>query len=165
MESAPEPSVIVLFDGVCNLCNGTVRFAYARDPAARLRFAPLQSAVGRRLIAGAGLPAAQSLDSLVVVERGTLRRRSDAALAIARHLRWPWPLLGALAVVPRALRDAVYDLIARRRYLWFGRSAACPMPPPGLRGRFLPGSLEEVGQLDSPGSPLPPAAAGSPEES
>ena len=126
---------IVLFDGVCNLCNSSVHFIIARDPAARFRFAALDSAAGQRLLAESGLSGSLSV---VLIENGRAYTRSAAALRIARRLRFPWPLLYALIVVPRPLRDAVYDWIARNRYRWFGKREVCMTPTPELRSRFLP---------------------------
>jgi len=116
---------VVLFDGVCNLCNGVVRFIIARDPSARFRFAPLPPA------------DAGATDSIVLVEAGKKYTRSTAALRIARGLRFPWPLLYALMLAPRPLRDLVYDWVARHRYGWFGKRAACMVPTPEVRSRFL----------------------------
>ncbi len=127
---------VILFDGVCNLCNGFVRFVIARDPAARFRFAALQSDSARRLLARldglGGIP-----DSVVLVDRGRVYTRSSAALRIARGLPFPWSLARALIVVPRPLRDWVYDRVARHRYRWFGRKDVCMMPTPDSRARFL----------------------------
>jgi predicted DCC family thiol-disulfide oxidoreductase YuxK len=129
---------IVLFDGVCNLCNGSVLFIIDRDPRQRFRFAPLQSEFAVNLLAslGEGVPE-PGADSLVLVEDGTVYQRSDAALRIARNLRAPWPLLWMGSIVPRALRDRVYDFIARNRYRWLGREESCRIPTPALRERFL----------------------------
>ncbi len=129
---------IVLFDGVCNLCNGSVLFIIDRDPRQRFRFAPLQSEFAVNLLAslGEGVPE-PGADSLVLVEDGAVYQRSDAALRIARNLRAPWPLLWMGSIVPRALRDRVYDFIARNRYRWFGREESCRIPTPALRERFL----------------------------
>jgi predicted DCC family thiol-disulfide oxidoreductase YuxK len=77
------------------------------------------------------------MDSVVLLEGGRLYTRSQAALRIARRLRSPWPAAYALALVPRVIRDRVYDFVAARRYRWFGRRDACMIPTPGLRGRFL----------------------------
>jgi predicted DCC family thiol-disulfide oxidoreductase YuxK len=126
---------IVLFDGVCNLCNGLVRFVAANDPAARFRFLSLQSPRAQALL-GASADAADG-ESIVLLDYGRRFTRSDAALHLALGLRWPWPLAFALILVPRALRDAIYDTIARNRYRWFGRRERCPVPPPGIRERFL----------------------------
>ena len=126
----------ILFDGVCNLCNGFVRFVIARDPAARFRFAALTSPAAIEALRRAGA-APPVPDSIVLIEDGKAYFRSDAALRIARRLRFPWPAACALALVPRALRDGLYDVIAARRYRWFGRREACMVPTPELRGRFL----------------------------
>jgi predicted DCC family thiol-disulfide oxidoreductase YuxK len=134
--AAPAP--IVLFDGVCNLCNGAVQFIVDRDRG-RFRFAPLQSEAARALLVERGEPdGAPSLDSLIVIEGGALYRRSDAALRIARRLSAPWCALAVLGLAPRVVRDAAYAWVARRRYLWFGRTAACRAPTKELRARFLP---------------------------
>jgi predicted DCC family thiol-disulfide oxidoreductase YuxK len=128
----------VLFDGVCNLCNGFVNFALDRDPGGRLVFGALQSRAAEPLLERAGLGASRP-DSLVVVDPdGAAWVRSAAALRVARRLRPPWPQLAAIAaLVPRALRDAVYDHVARRRYRWFGRRETCRVPTSVLRARFL----------------------------
>jgi len=128
---------VVLFDGVCNLCNRCVRFIARRDPRARFRFAALQSEVGRQMLAAHGR-APGRLDTMVLVDDGRVFTRSDAALRIARDLRGPWKLLAAAAaVIPRPLRDWLYDQLAARRYRWFGRQDSCPLPEPGLAERFL----------------------------
>jgi predicted DCC family thiol-disulfide oxidoreductase YuxK len=126
----------ILFDGVCNLCNGFVQFVIARDPAARFRFATLQSRAAATLLRDAGV-AAPLPDSMVLVEDGRVHTRSTAALRVARGLRAPWPLAFLLIAVPRVVRDAVYDFIAARRYRWFGRRETCMMPTPDLQRRFL----------------------------
>ncbi|HMO05842.1 MAG TPA: DCC1-like thiol-disulfide oxidoreductase family protein [Kiritimatiellia bacterium] len=122
---------VILFDGVCNLCHGAVRFIIRRDRAARFRFASLQSEPGRRLAAG---PAP---DSILLIENGLRYDRSTAALRIARRLDGAWPLLYAFIVIPRPLRDVLYAWIARHRYRWFGRLDACPLPSPEWETRFL----------------------------
>lgn len=129
-------SAIVLFDGVCNLCNGAVRFIVRRDPRGRFRFAPLNSPAARERLAAASGDAPLP-DSVVLIEEGRVYTRSAAALRIARGLRWPWPLAYALIVVPRPLRDLAYDAIARRRYRWFGKAEQCMLPTPELQNRFL----------------------------
>lgn len=123
---------VVLFDGVCNLCNGAVRFILARDPAGRFRFASLQSDAARRLLKGDG-PA----ETIILIEAGKTYIKSTAVLRIARGLQFPWPLLYAFAAVPRTLRDPVYDWVAHHRYAWFGKRESCMVPTPELRARFL----------------------------
>jgi predicted DCC family thiol-disulfide oxidoreductase YuxK len=127
---------VLLFDGVCNLCNASVQFVIDRDPEARFRFAALQSDIGRELAEGCGIDV-EALDSLVLVEEGRCYTRSSAALRVARRLSGGWPILAAFSVVPRPLRDVVYDFIAARRYRWFGKEEACRIPTPELRARFL----------------------------
>ncbi|MCC7063838.1 MAG: thiol-disulfide oxidoreductase DCC family protein [Planctomycetes bacterium] len=137
MSSAEPASLrVVLFDGDCNLCNGAVQFVLRRDPRAVFHFASLQSAVGRQLLASVGANATLP-DSIVLVQDGALALKSTAALRIARGLRWPWPLFAVFFVVPRPLRDLLYDWIARNRYRWFGKRESCLVPTPALRARFL----------------------------
>jgi predicted DCC family thiol-disulfide oxidoreductase YuxK len=128
---------VVLFDGLCHVCSAVVQFAIPRDPRARLRFAPLQSRAAERLLEGVAQGAQPIPDSFVLIENGRLRLRSSAALHLVRYLAMPWPLLGVFVVVPRPLRDWVYDAFARRRYRWFGVRSACFLPGPEIRARFL----------------------------
>ena len=125
----------ILFDGVCNLCNGFVQFVIARDPAAQFRFGALSTPAAQDALRRAGVTSPP--DSIVLIEEGAVYFRSDAPLRIARRLTFPWPLAYGLRIVPRAIRDAVYDLIASRRYKWFGRRDACMIPTPELKQRFL----------------------------
>ena len=126
----------ILFDGVCNLCNGFVRFVIARDPAARFRFAALNSPAATEVLRRAGV-AGPLPDSIILVEDGREYFRSDAALRIARGLRFPWSLFYAFIVVPRFIRDWVYDWVAAHRYRWFGRRDVCMIPTAELQRRFL----------------------------
>lgn len=125
----------LLFDGVCNLCNGAVQFVLDHERDHTLRFAALQSPEAKDLLGDHPLPA--GLDSVLLVEGGEVFAHSDAALRVARHLRMPWRLLGVFRVVPRFVRDAVYRFVARHRYRWFGKSETCRIPTPELRARFL----------------------------
>jgi predicted DCC family thiol-disulfide oxidoreductase YuxK len=125
---------IVLFDGVCVFCNGTVRFIARRDPQRRYRFAQLGGPAARKLLGRLDQPES---GAIVLVEGEQVFMRSTAALRIARRLSWPYPLLYPLLVVPRPIRDAVYDWIARNRYRWWGKLETCPLPTPEDRGRFL----------------------------
>lgn len=128
---------VILFDGVCNLCNASVDFVVRRDRRVRFRLAPLQSQVARELV-GARRATDTMPDSVVLVERdGRVFTRSTAALRIVRRLRFPWPLLYVFVLVPRPLRDIVYDWIARNRYRWFGVRDTCRLPTPEERSRFL----------------------------
>jgi predicted DCC family thiol-disulfide oxidoreductase YuxK len=126
---------ILLFDGVCNLCNGWVRFVIRNDPLSRVRFAPLQSETGQWLLAAHRLPLTG--ESLVLIEEGKAFTASDAALRVARSLAAPWPIFALFLAVPRPIRDAVYRWVARNRYRWFGRRDECMVPTPEQRRRFL----------------------------
>ncbi len=127
---------IILFDGVCNFCNGVVNFTLRRDRKQQLRFAALQSDAGRSLLAQYGWPEAD-LRSFVLVENGRLYHRSTAALRVCRYLGGAWPLCRILLLVPRFIRDGLYNWVARNRYQWFGKSDTCRVPTPELRERFL----------------------------
>ena len=130
------PDHLLFFDGVCNLCNGLVRFIIRHDERERFRFASLQGLPGQRFLQTHGL-ASGSLDSLVYWRKGKVLTRSSAALNVARDLGGLWSLAYGLIVVPRFIRDAVYDLVARKRYRWFGKRDACMVPTPELRERFV----------------------------
>jgi len=127
---------IILFDGVCNLCNGLVRFLIPRDPEGRLLFASLQSEAGQQLLKKWEL-SPELLNSVVVLEGGSVYTKSTAALKIARNMHGLWPVLYALILVPRFIRDPLYDWVARNRYRWFGTTEACLYPSPELKQRFL----------------------------
>jgi len=127
---------VILFDGVCNLCTGSVRFVIGRDARKQFRFASLQSTVAQKLLGAQGR-AGDRLESVVLVVGERTYRKSTAALLIARRLDGLWPLLSALLVIPRPLRDAVYDWIGKRRYRLFGKRDACWRPQAELAERFL----------------------------
>lgn len=129
----------LLFDGVCNLCSGSVRWVIRHDPQALFRFASLQSAVAQDLLRRHGRPHAASdrLDSVVLVDGDRLWVKSDAALEVLRRIGGGWALLRVLRLVPRPIRDAVYDWVASHRYRWFGKRDECWLPTPELSRRFL----------------------------
>ena len=141
-----ESSAVVLFDGVCNLCNGAVNFIIDRDrrdgrgTQPYFRFATLQGKRAAALLrthGGTPLSADRDPDSIVLLEDGKMFEHSTAALRIARHLSGLWRLLYVFIVVPRPLRDLIYRWVARNRYRWFGRTEACRLPTPALKARFL----------------------------
>lgn len=129
-------SPVILFDGVCNLCNGAVTFIIRRDPTERFMFAPLQSEAGQRLLLEARIPS-DSNDTILLIEQGQAYTQSTAALRIAKRLHRPWPLLYMFIIVPRPLRNHIYKWIARHRYTWFGRTDSCMLPTPELKRRFI----------------------------
>ncbi|MEO6196666.1 MAG: thiol-disulfide oxidoreductase DCC family protein [Dehalococcoidia bacterium] len=130
------PHAIVLFDGVCNLCNRSVADIIRHDPGGVFRFACLQSDVARSLGLKFGFDTG-TLDTIVLVENGRVYTRSDAALRIARRLEGSSRHWYTARVIPRPVRDAVYDWVSRNRYRWFGRRQECVTPGPGMRERFL----------------------------
>ncbi|MEX0800517.1 MAG: thiol-disulfide oxidoreductase DCC family protein [Dehalococcoidia bacterium] len=127
---------IVLFDGVCNLCNASLDFILRHDSRGYFRFASLQSDAGRRLAREHGLDP-ERIDTVVLVEDGKAYLRSKAALRIARRLSGPYNAAYMLIAVPRPVRDFVYDRVARSRYRWFGKRDTCRAPTPEERDRLL----------------------------
>ncbi|MGI9265182.1 MAG: thiol-disulfide oxidoreductase DCC family protein [Gammaproteobacteria bacterium] len=138
-----ETGDIILFDGMCHLCLGSVRFLFRHDKKARYRFAWLQSPAAGRLLSDIALPAT---DSVVLVQRGQFFFRSTAILKALTGLGGLWKLAAVLLVIPATLRDAVYDFVGARRYRWFGKSAQCDLPLPSASDRFLVDGL----QLETP---------------
>lgn len=127
---------LVLFDGVCNLCNNSVQMIIRHDPGGYFRFTSLQSEAGRELLRMQGLPEDYT-GSLLLWENGKLYKESGAALRIARRMNGLWPLLYAGILVPPFLRNLVYRWIARNRYKWWGKKDQCMIPSPELKQRFL----------------------------
>ena len=135
-KEAADPHDIVLFDGVCNLCNASVRFIINRDSGGRFKFASLQSVVGKQLQRETGIDP-DALSTIVLIRQKRYYVRSDAILEIARNLDGVWPVIYAAKIIPRFIRDGVYKLIARQRYSWFGKKDNCMVPTPDLKTRFL----------------------------
>jgi predicted DCC family thiol-disulfide oxidoreductase YuxK len=127
---------IVLFDGMCNFCNGAVNWVIERDKAGYFKFAALQSGVGEELAAKHGIDRSET-DSVMLVEDDKLYTFSTAALRIARKLDGIWSWMYAFIVVPKPIRDFFYKLFARYRYRLFGKRDACMLPTPEIRARFL----------------------------
>jgi predicted DCC family thiol-disulfide oxidoreductase YuxK len=134
------PERVLFFDGICHVCNDSVRFIYQRDPSANIRFAQLQSPLGREVLQRNDFKTG-AYDSLLYIEGGEFYTHSAAVLRILPHLRFPWPLFGVLRIVPRPLRDAVYNWIARNRYAWFGQEQQCMLPTAELNQRFVEGGI------------------------
>ena len=132
-----EDQHIILFDGVCNLCNGTVLFIIHRDKKKKFKFATLQSETGKRISAQFHLSSIDDFDSFVYLKQNKLLLRSDAVLHLLKEMGYPWKIFFAFRVLPLSFRDAVYDLIARNRFRFFGRRDACMIPTAGIAERFL----------------------------
>lgn len=129
-------SAIVLFDGVCNFCNGSVNFVIERDRENYFKFAPLQSETGQRLLDKHGIDKVET-DSVILIDNERVYTHSTAALKIAQKLDGAWSLFYAFIIIPKPLRDFFYRLFAKYRYKLFGRQEACMMPTPEIRQRFL----------------------------
>ena len=127
---------VVLFDGLCKLCNGWARFLIRHDRRRLFRLASAQSAQGQAMLAWFELPL-ERFDTLAYVEGRQLYVRSDAVLRILGQLEWPWRALGLLRICPRRLRDWLYDRVAQNRYTLFGRYDRCTVPDADHAGRFL----------------------------
>lgn len=129
-------SAVILFDGVCNFCNGAVNFVIARDEARYFKFAALQSDFGEELRAKYGLDDTKT-DSVILIENEKAYVHSSAGVRIAKRLDGIWKLLYAFVIVPKPIRDFVYKLFAKNRYRLFGRRDECMLPTPDVRARFL----------------------------
>jgi predicted DCC family thiol-disulfide oxidoreductase YuxK len=127
---------IMIFDGVCNLCTHSVQFILKHESEPRIQFTAVQSPAGARLLRKFGF-SADDISTFVLVSDGKIYIKTSAAILIAKHLKGPWSLLRVLWLVPRPIRDWLYDVIARNRYAWFGRTSACMVPAPELSARFL----------------------------
>ncbi|MGV2965014.1 thiol-disulfide oxidoreductase DCC family protein [Paenibacillus sp. AGC30] len=127
---------IVLVDGVCHFCQGLTKWIIKRDPEGKYHFASLQSDVAKELLAKGNL-STDSMDTFVLIENGKYYTRSTAALRLAKGLKYPYPLLYVFIIVPRFIRNAVYNWVARNRYRWFGKDEACMLPTPEIKDRFL----------------------------
>jgi len=132
----PTDEPVLLFDGVCNLCDRLVQQIIPRDPAGRIKYAPLQSETGQELSAELGLPT-DDFDTVVFVEGGRAYTKSDAAIRIAELLGWPYSLASLLQFVPQELRDWGYDVVAENRYDVFGKKEQCMVPDEDVSDRFL----------------------------
>ena len=134
--AAPHGSAVILFDGVCNLCNTFVNFVIDRDRDEIFSFGAQQSAGGRKLLDGLHLTE-RALAGIILAADGRVYTDSAAILEICARLPRPWKLVAGFRFIPRPLRDTVYRWITRHRYQWFGRSAECRVPTPELARRFL----------------------------
>jgi predicted DCC family thiol-disulfide oxidoreductase YuxK len=131
-----EGRPVILFDGVCNLCNGAVKFILKRDPAGKFLFASLQSPFAAQAVKDFAIEST-GLYSILLIKNGRLFDRSDALLEITRDLSAWWPALYMLRVVPKVIRDGVYKFVANNRYRLFGKDESCLLPTTELRSRFL----------------------------
>jgi predicted DCC family thiol-disulfide oxidoreductase YuxK len=131
-----EPSPVIYFDGVCNLCTGSVQFVLKRDKKKIFRFASLQGEGGRKMLTNYQLPA-QNYKTFIVEEGGKIFTRSTAALRVFKHLGGAWSLLYAFIIIPAFIRDAVYNFVSNNRYSWFGKTDECWLPKAEWKNRFI----------------------------
>lgn len=134
--AATSSQSLILFDGVCNLCNAAVTFIIKRDNNQYFQFASLQSKTGQAILRQLGRSTDQ-FDSFVLWENGRFYDQSTAALRVARQLSGGWPLLYSFILLPKGFRDTIYKFIARHRYQWFGQRDTCMLPTPELKDRFF----------------------------
>ena len=127
---------LLLFDGVCNLCNGAVNFIIDRDKQQQIVFASLQSELGQQILQQYH-PSKKDFKSMVLLREGKISLKSNAVLEISKKLSGAWPLLYALKIVPRFVRDWIYEVISVNRYKWFGRKDQCRVPTADIRNRFV----------------------------
>lgn len=131
-----ESEHIILFDGICNLCNSSVQFVIRHDPKKIFKFASLQSEVGHSLLISGGLEIERG-NSFVLISNGQYFTQSTAALRVMKLLGGGWQIFYSLMIIPKFIRDSIYSVVARNRYKWFGQRAACMIPTAELKERFL----------------------------
>lgn len=131
-----ENKKIILFDGVCNLCNSSVTFVIKRDAKDVFRFAALQEEPGQKLIKQYGIDTNKT-DSIIFIENNKAYTKSTAALRISRYLGGAYPLLYGFIIIPVFIRNWVYDYVAKNRYKWYGKKESCMIPTPELKVKFL----------------------------
>ena len=127
---------IILFDGVCNLCNSAVNFVIKRDKKSTIKFAVLQSSIAQKLVKDQPIKD-NDLSSFVFVEKGKILTRSTAAFHVCRYLTGIWPLMYGFIIIPKLIRDGIYNWVAKNRYHWFGKKDKCMVPTPEIKARFL----------------------------
>jgi predicted DCC family thiol-disulfide oxidoreductase YuxK len=127
---------IVIFDGVCNLCESTVIFIIRRDKLGKYKFASAQSDAGKKLQFQYGLNALE-LGTMILIKDGLAYTKSDAVIGIAEHLDGCWKLLVLFKIIPKKIRDWAYTRVSKNRYQWFGKKRACMMPSKDIKARFL----------------------------
>ncbi|TGV04056.1 thiol-disulfide oxidoreductase DCC family protein [Flavivirga rizhaonensis] len=137
MIDLPKHKKLILFDGVCNLCNTSVQYVIKHDKKNIFMFAPLQSDIGKRIIERFNIDTKKTDSILLYIPKSSLVSKSTAALKIAMHLGFPQNLMRVFFIIPPFIRNWVYDYIAKNRYKWYGKKDACMIPTPELKSKFL----------------------------
>lgn len=133
----PKDKKIILFDGVCNLCDSVVQFVIKHDKKDVFRFVPLQSELGLTIIKYVGIDTSK-MDSIILYEPFTnYYYKAQAAIKIAKHLGGIYRLLNVFSLLPKTISNSIYDYIAGNRYKWFGKKESCMIPTPELKAKFL----------------------------
>ena len=137
MENLPKDKKIILFDGVCNLCDSTVQFIIRHDKKDVFRFVALQSDLGQEIAKYLGIDISKT-DSIILYEPGrAYYYKAEAAINIAKGLGSVYSLMGLFSVLPKSLSNAVYDYVAKNRYKWYGKKSECMIPTPEMKAKFL----------------------------
>lgn len=137
MENLPHDKKIILFDGICNLCDGVVRFIIKRDKKDVFRFVALQSGLGQQIVKYIGIDTAKT-DSIILYQPGqAYYYKAEAALEIAKEIGGIYSLLKLFTYLPKSFSNAVYDYVARNRYKWYGKKDECMIPTPEMKAKFL----------------------------
>ena len=131
-----KDQLVLLFDGVCNLCNASVAFILKREKAAQIQFASIQSDAAKKLLLQYDHKFTD-LRSILFIEDGKIYDRSAAVLRICYHLKYPWPLVRIFGILPKSWLDRLYDFVANNRYRWFGKKESCPLFLPEHENRFI----------------------------
>ncbi len=132
----PKDRPVILYDGICNLCNSSVRFILKHDTREKFLFSSLQSDASKKLLLHLNYKIIE-MNSILLVENGQIHEKSDAVLKIASGLRFPWNLTTVFRILPRKVRDSIYDSVARNRYRWFGKKDSCEYIVNTYENRFI----------------------------
>lgn len=136
MSELQNNTSIILFDGICNFCNSSVNKIIKHDTKNKFKFAPLQSEIGKKLLKEYEIDSTKT-DSIILIENNTYFIKSTAILKIAKHLNGLYPLVYGFIVIPKFIRDSVYDFIAKNRYKWFGKQDSCMVPTKEVKSKFI----------------------------
>jgi len=137
IKTLPEHKKLILFDGVCNLCNSSILYVIKHDKKEQFMFAPLQGEIGQQIIKTYNIDTSKTDSILLYSKENGLKVKSSAALHIAKHLGFPQNLSRVFFIVPAFIRNWFYDFIAKNRYKWYGKQEACMIPTPELKAKFL----------------------------
>ncbi|MBT8258460.1 MAG: DUF393 domain-containing protein [Bacteroidia bacterium] len=137
MIELPNNKYLILFDGICNLCNNSVNYIIRKDKKNRFVFAAIQSEIGGKIISELNIDTSKTDSIILLRNRSEYHFKSTAALKIAQDLQFPTNLAIVFLVIPAFIRNWVYDIIARNRYKWYGKREACMIPTPELKAKFL----------------------------